>query len=378
MNPIETLPPLQIGDLQINPPIIQGGMGVRVSSSNLASAVSNEGALGVIATVGAGKENLDTNQASYVAHSEAGLRQMIRDTRALTSKPIGVNIMCALTNYDSLVRASVEEGVEVIISGGGLPLKLPSLVPDSEIKLIPVVSTGRAAALLCKTWARKYKRLPDAIVVEGPLAGGHLGFEMEDIQNESAANLEFALAEVLEVVESYKSPDEKPIPVIAAGGIFDGGDIAHFLSLGASGVQIATRFVCTDECDAHQAYKDAYVNSTKEDIMVMKSPLGLPLRVIRNAFIDKIMHGERMPFKCQYRCLAPCNPAETRYCIAKALLNAVQGNMEEGFTTCGANAYRIDKIVSVHDLIQELSEQTVEGLLNKKAAVAALPASDFA
>ncbi len=355
------LPSLNIGDLVINPPIIQGGMGVRVSASRLASTVSNEGCLGVVASVGTGEEWPDRS-LDYATSSYRSLRALLRETKSLTSKPIAVNIMCALTNYDSLVTASVEEDVAAIISGAGLPLKLPALVKTKRIKLIPIVSSGRAADLICRTWSRRYARLPDAIVVEGPLAGGHLGFGITEVENTQKNNLETLTKDVLKVAEKYSATTETKIPVIAAGGIFDGRDIARFLRLGASGVQMGTRFVCTDECDAAYAYKEAYLKCRKEDILLIDSPVGLPLRVIRNDFLDRVIRGEKINFKCQYRCLSTCNPLKTNYCLADALVNAYQGNMAKGFATCGDNAYRIDRIVPVHELVQELVHDTIQNL----------------
>lgn len=349
------LPDLVIGDLRINPPIIQGGMGVRVSASHLASAVSNEGALGVVASVGTGEEwpdrTLDCAARSYVS-----LREMIRETRSMTKNPFGVNIMCALTNYADLVRAADEEGVAAIISGAGLPLKLPSLVRNGSIKLIPIVSSGRAAELICQSWSKRHSRLPDAFVVEGILAGGHLGFSMDDLAG-SHVPLESIVRDVLAVTGRFGEEKGVQIPVIAAGGIFDGKDMARFLNLGASGVQMGTRFVCTDECDVSKEYKEAYLNCREEDILLIKSPLGLPIRVIRNDFVDRIARGEKAPFHCEYRCLTPCDPSRSPYCIAQALVNAYRGEMSAGFATCGANAYRVDSIVSVRELISGLVEE---------------------
>ena len=356
-----SLPPLEIGDLVIKLPIVQGGMGVRVSASRLASAVSNEGCLGTVASVGTGEEWADRS-IDYPTRSYLSLRALLKETRALTNKPFAVNIMCALNNYDSLVEASVGENVAAIVSGAGLPLKLPALVKNPAIKLIPIVSSGRAADIIARTWTRRYSRPPDAFVVEGPLAGGHLGFKLEDAQGPETAILEKIVKEVLQVAAEIGETVGRKIPVVAGGGLFDGHDIAHFLKLGASGVQMATRFVCTDECDASDKYKQAYVNARKEDIILIKSPLGLPLRVVRNAFVDRITKGERVEFRCQYRCLAPCDPKETNYCIAQALVNSYRGNMSEGIVTCGANAYRIDKIVSVHDLVKELVHEAIADL----------------
>lgn len=359
-----SLPDLVIGDIRINPPIIQGGMGVRVSGSRLASAVSNEGCFGVVAAVGTGEEWPDRS-LSYTERSYVSLRDMLQKTRALTSRPFGVNIMCALTNYEDLVRAADEEEVSAIISGAGLPLKLPGLVTHKSIKLIPIVSSGRVADLICRSWWRRFSRLPDAIVVEGSLAGGHLGFALDDVVGEHLP-LESIVKDVLAVAASYTAAHGQAIPVIAAGGVFTGEDIARFLKLGASGVQMGTRFVCTHECDASTLYKEAYVNCRKEDIRIIQSPLKLPLRVIRNDFVDRIQSGERVQFGCSYQCLGTCDPNTSPYCIAQALVNSYRGNMMDGFVTCGANAYRIDRIVSVHELIQELADDCRQHLASGK------------
>lgn len=345
---------LNIGDLRIEIPIVQGGMGVRVSAAGLASAVSNQGGLGVIASVGLGKEG-DRTAIDYAVRSRSALISTIRNTRTMTDKPFGVNIMCALTNYEDLVDAAQQESVDVIISGAGLPLKLPSLIKNNRTKLVPIVSSGRAAELICRVWKKKYNRLPDAIVVEGPLAGGHLGYSLEQLKDPEYVFLDNILKEVLLVVKGFESPNHK-IPVIAAGGIFDGEDIARVIRLGASAVQMATRFVCTYECDVNDAYKQAYLSATKEDIVIIQSPVGMPGRVIRNDFVKSITRGERIDFGCAYKCLATCIPQKVNYCIANALFNASRGEMDKGFAMCGSNAYRIKKIVSVKELFAELVE----------------------
>ena len=355
----DKLPDLVIKDLIINPPIIQGGMGVRVSASSLASSVSNEGALGVIAAVGLGEEWPD-KKIDYKTRSELAFRQMIRETRKLTKNPFGVNIMYVLSNYDDLVRVAEQEGVDAIISGAGLPLKLPSLVKNNGVKLIPIVSSGRAADLICKSWIRRYNRLPDALILEGPLAGGHLGFTFEDLDNIENFSLEKLLTEALAVTKGYERLSKTKIPVIAAGGIFNGKDIARILKLGASGIQMATRFVCTYECDAALAYKEVFLNSKKEDIIVIQSPVKMPGRVIKNKFVERILKGEKIHFDCPYKCLKTCEPEEVSYCIARALVNAYRGNLDEGFVMCGANAYRVKKIISVKELIEELVDEAVK------------------
>ncbi|MPM24817.1 hypothetical protein SDC9_71303 [bioreactor metagenome] len=360
MNQTIELPDLVIGELHINPPIIQGGMGVLVSSSRLAAAVSNEGALGVVAAVGAGEDS-DLKDLSYREWSMQGLRKILRKARTLTSNPIAVNVMCALSNYDDLVRSAAAEKVAAIISGAGLPLKLPELVPAADIKLIPVVSSARAAAIICRTWWKKYRRLPDALVVEGPSAGGHLGFSMQEISGPPIA-LESIVSSVLDYVRTVETEHNVRIPVIAAGGVFTGSDIARFLKLGAAGVQMGTRFVCTDECDASPLYKEAYLNCAREDIVIMESPVKLPLRVVRNAFVEKVLRGEKTAFRCHYHCLKNCRPETSPYCIANALKNAAAGRLSEGFVTCGSNAYRINHITSVKELIAELAVECRIGL----------------
>jgi len=347
------LSPLQIGKLSIPRPIIQGGMGVRISGARLAAAVSNAGGLGVIASVGTGEEWPDSS-LDYIERSCLGLKDMILKARKLTPNPVAVNILCALNNYESLVKTSVALGVAAIISGAGLPLTLPGMVGDSDVKLIPVVSSGRAADLICQTWSRRYQRLPDAFVLEGKLAGGHLGLKMEQALSGGGDDLEELLESTLAAVAKHASGAAARIPVIVAGGIFTGADIARFIALGADGVQMGTRFVCTDECDASEEFKQAYLAATAEDIVVIKSPIGLPLRVIRNSFVDRIQAGERMDFKCRCRCLRPCIPSETQYCVADAMVNAYRGQLDKGFATCGANAGRVDRIVSVRELMDEL------------------------
>lgn len=355
---MKKLPDLIIGDLKINPPIIQGGMGVRISTAPLVAAVCNEGALGVIASVGLGEESKNKElQIDYTKRSSEALKEQIDKTKKLTSQPFAVNVMYALKNYEELVDVCIKNGAAAIISGAGLLLKLPLLVGTSKIKLIPIVSSGRAADIICRHWTRKYNRLPDALIVEGPLAGGHLGFNLEELKRIEDYKLENLVQDVLEIASKCGK-----IPVIAAGGIFDGKDIARFLKLGASAVQMATRFVCTYECDVSPKLKQEFLRCKKEDIVIIESPVGLPGRVIKNKFVERILEGGKIKFDCTYQCLKGCIPETAPYCIAKALVNAYRGNLEEGFAMCGANAYRVKEIVSVKDLISELTEGAIKEL----------------
>jgi nitronate monooxygenase len=346
------IPSLKIGDLEINPPIIQGGMGVRVSRSGLASAVANEGCAGIIASVGLGDYE-NTAISKFVEINNDALRNEIRKARANTKGVIGVNVMVVLSNYEDLVGVCVEEKVDLLICGSGLPMDLPKLTAGTNIKLIPVVSSARALNIIVRKWKQNYNKIPDAVLVEGPLAGGHLGYSYNDVVNGTAPSLEKLIEEVVAYVKTL----DTPIPVIAAGGIFDGNDIAKFLKLGASGVQMATRFVCTEECDVDENFKKAYLSAKIEDITIINSPVGLPGRVIRNEFTKRVMQGETIPFVCPHHCLRSCDPNTAPYCIARVLGDASKGYLDESFVFAGANAYRCTEIVSVKTLVDQLKEE---------------------
>ena len=347
---------LHIGDLTAPLPIIQGGMGVGVSLSGLASAVANEGGIGVIATAGIGMFEADF-YANYLEANTRALRQEIRRAKELSQGILGVNIMGVLSNYGDLVKTALEEGIDIIFSGAGLPLDLPHyLTGTGRTKLVPIVSSGRAARIIAKRWTERYAYLPDAIVVEGPLAGGHLGFKPEQIGDPAYA-LERLVAEVLAEVRPFAEKHRKAIPVIAAGGIYTGADIHTFRQLGAAGVQMATRFVTTHECDASLAFKETYIRAKREDIVIITSPVGMPGRAIRNRFIDDVNAAKKAPVKCPYHCIITCDYTKTPYCIALALTNAQRGNLTRGFAFAGANAYRATEIVSVKELVGTLLEE---------------------
>src|SRR5690554_6878302 len=315
----------KIGDLNISIPVIQGGMGIGISLSGLASAVANEGGIGVISAVGIGMFDKDYAR-DFIGANIRALSHEIKAAREKTAGVIGVNIMVALTNFSDLVKTAIAEKADIIFSGAGLPLNLPSfLTKESKTKLVPIVSSGRAAALICKKWKEGYNYLPDAIVVEGPKAGGHLGFKREQLDNPDFA-LEKLVPEVISEVKHFEEKYQISIPVIAAGGIYSGSDIRKIMDLGAAGVQLGTRFVTTHECDASEEFKLAYINSTEADMEIIKSPVGLPGRAIRNEFIEKINRGEKRPVKCPYKCLKTCDVEKTPYCIFAALLNAMKGN----------------------------------------------------
>ncbi|MFH1847996.1 MAG: nitronate monooxygenase family protein [Candidatus Omnitrophota bacterium] len=362
------LKPLNIGGLEIRIPILQGGMGVKVSTASLAGAVANCGGAGIIASVGLGYGTKDYGK-HFVEASGEGLRIELRDAKKISKGAIGVNILVALSNYEDLVKVAVEEKADFIVSGAGLPLKLPEIIGDSPIKLIPIVSHPRVAELIIKAWKKRYNRLPDAILVEGPHAGGHLGFKSDELRSDTADSLESLTKTVLEVIAKNVGSDGSKIPLIVAGGVYTGSDIAKFIRLGASGVQMATRFVATHECSVAQEFKDLFVaTSDPEELIIIDSPVGLPGRAIKNKFVTRLMQGEKIPVKCTYRCLKTCNPAVAPYCIADALCRASIGDLDKAIVFAGTNVTRVKEIVSVKELMDELVREAEADLSGEKSA----------
>ncbi len=361
-----TLPVLRIGDLVAKIPIIQGGMGVGISLSGLASAVANEGGVGVIATPMIGGDEPDYAVNGLEANIRA-LRKEIQKARSMTKGILGVNIMVALTNFTDMVKTAVEEKIDVIFSGAGLPLSMPQYLKEGfKTKLVPIVSSARAIQTICKRWLSKFDYLPDAVVVEGPKAGGHLGFKPEQIEDPEF-RLEKLVREVIDAVKPFVEKYKKQIPVIAAGGVYNGEDVHRFIKMGAAGVQLGTRFVATHECDAALEFKQSYVDSREEDMVIIKSPVGLPGRAIRNRFIDDVADGKKKPFRCPYHCISTCKLEKSPYCIAMALSNAKKGNLKHGFAFAGKNAYRVDKIVSVKELMTSLISEYDQAEAAEKA-----------
>lgn len=347
------LPELRIGELVAPVPIVQGGMGVGISMSRLAAAVANEGGIGVLSAAMPGFMEPDVKRNMKEANIR-GLRTEIRKARQMTRGVLGVNIMVALTDYADMLNVSVEEGIDIIFSGAGMPLSLPEfLPPGSKTKLAPIVSSGRATMLICKKWLKRYNVLPDAVVVEGPKAGGHLGFKNDEIEDPAYA-LEKLVPQVKAALKPFEAEYNKAIPVIAAGGVYTGRDMFETMALGADAVQLGTRFVATHECDAEMGFKQTFIDAKKDDIVVIKSPVGMPGRAIRNPFLDAARNGERTPMKCPFHCIRTCDPEKSPYCIATALANARKGKFAYGFAFAGANAWRVDTIVSVKDLMAEL------------------------
>lgn len=349
---------IQIGNLTMDIPIIQGGMGVGVSLGNLAGHVALEGGMGVISTAHPAYRASDFEHN----HIKANLRELNNEICkakeiAKGKGIIAINAMVAITDYAKMVEQAVHSGVDAIISGAGLPLNLPKYIENTKVKIAPIVSSGKAANVILKTWDRKYKKIPDFIVIEGTNAGGHLGFKKQDVINKNAQKLSEILKDVLKVIEPFVEKYKQKIPVFVAGGIYIGKDIKRYMDLGASGVQMATRFIATEECDASRAYKEAFIHSKKEDIELVGSPVGMPGRAIMTALTKKLAAGESIPVKKCYNCLIPCNPMTTDYCISDALIQAAKGNLEEALIFSGSNGYRNEEIVTVKELITQLMEE---------------------
>ena len=345
---------LSIGNLNITVPIIQGGMGVGISLSGLASAVANEGGVGVISSAGLGLlyKNLSPD---YLKASILGLKEELRLAREKSKKGvIGVNVMVAMSNYADMVKTAIKEKADIIFSGAGLPLDLPSfLEKGSKTKLVPIVSSSRAAKVIIEKWKSTYNYLPDAIVVEGPKAGGHLGFKAEQIFDE-AYSIESLIPQVVETVRGFESQYNTSIPVIAGGGIYTGEDMYRIMELGASGVQMGTRFVTTEECDASPVFKQTYIDAEEKDIEIIKSPVGMPGRAVFNNFLQKVREGKQRPLQCPVHCIKTCDHTKSPYCIISALYSAFKGKMNTGYAFCGSNAFRATKIESVRGIFKEL------------------------
>lgn len=351
--------PLKMGNIEAKVPLIQGGMGVGISLGRLAGAVAKEGGIGIIsaAQIGFKEPDFDTNT------KEANLRAIQKEydkARAIAPDGIiGFNIMVAMRHYEEYVRAAIDAGADLIISGAGLPTDLPRIAGDSQTKLAPIVSTDKSAKVILKYWGRKYKRMPDLLVIEGPKAGGHLGFTKEQLKAYDQAAYDAKVSDILDTVRSYEEAFQCRIPVALAGGIENKVQADHAFSLGADAIQAATRFVTTEECDAHIKYKEAYLNAKETDIVIVKSPVGMPGRAILNPFMEKVMAGERIPHSSCHGCLHKCNPKEIPYCITDALVHAARGEVDDALLFCGAYAYKADHLETVKEVIDSLMPERV-------------------
>jgi len=343
---------MKIGKFSLKYPIIQGGMGIGISLGNLAGSVAREGGVGVISMVDIGYEEKDFYTNTIEANKRA-FRKELQKAREIAkgSGIIAVNIMRAINNFEEYVKVAAEEKIDAIIVGAGLPINLPELVKGSDVMIAPIVSSARALRLIITKWKNSYQRLPDFIVVEGPRAGGHLGFSKEEVEDE-----QFSIQNITKQVFEYLKSNESiigKIPFFSAGGINSPEDVNEIISLGADGVQAATPFILTNECDASDGYKKVIQQSTKDDLRIMKSPVGLIGRAVNTPFLQKISLGRIAPTRC-IDCIQACNPKTTIYCITEALINAVRGDYENGLFFCGANAGNGKEIKSVKEVIEEL------------------------
>ena len=345
---------LKIGEKVTKVPLIQGGMGVGISLSSLAGTVAKEGGIGILSSAHIGYKEPDFDTNTSQANRRAIQKEMEKARKISPDGIIGFNIMTALKDYAQHVKAAVQAGADLIISGAGLPTELPALTQESGTKIAPIVSTDRSAQIILKYWDRKYNRTADLIVIEGPLAGGHLGFKKEEVKAYMGEAYKAEIQKILRTVRCYAEKYGRYIPVVTAGGIYDSADVKEALADGIDGVQIATRFVTTEECDAHIRYKEAYIRAAQEDIVLVKSPVGMPGRAILNTFMKRVERGEKIPHSPCHRCLAKCSPRDIPYCITDGLLEAVKGNVENGLLFCGAKAWKAQRIESVKETIESL------------------------
>lgn len=356
---------LKIGKHTIPKPIVQGGMGVGISWDQLAGNVSKEGGLGVISAVGTGYYEDKKHATKLVAgrpldalgfYSKDGFNAIIKNARKICGdKPLAANILYAINDYGRVVTDACEAGIDVIITGAGLPTNMPEFTEGyPDVALVPIVSSAKALKIICKRWQKRYNRLPDAVILEGPKSGGHQGFTYEQCSMPEN-QLENLVQPVVEEASLWGN-----IPVIAAGGVWDKNDIEEMMSLGASGVQMGTRFIGTFECDAHENLKNVLLGAKKDDIQLMASPVGYPAQGVRTNLTELVEKREGPAIKCISNCVAPCNRGEEAkevgFCIADRLSDAYEGNLETGLFFSGTNGYRLDKIISVKELLQKLTD----------------------
>lgn len=370
--------PLKTGNLTAKVPVIQGGMGIGISLGNLAGTVAKVGGIGIISAAQIGFKEADFDQNPEKANLRTIQKEYEKARKIAPDGVIGFNIMVAMRHYEKYVEAAIQAGADLIISGAGLPMDLPKIAGASQVKLAPIVSSEKSARVIFRYWEKKYKRQPDLVVIEGPLAGGHLGFSVEELEmyeaecgnlchgsvnsgseNRGKKKYEDEVRKILETVKIYEEKCDHEIPVVLAGGIDDALKVKEAFALGVDGVQVATRFVTTKECDADIRYKQAYLDAKKEDIVIVKSPVGMPGRAIKNTMLESVLRGENIPPRKCYHCLAKCDPGQIPYCITKALIEAAKGNTEEGLLFCGANAYRAEKIETVKEVIANLMQECV-------------------
>ncbi len=345
---------IKLGNLTAKLPIVQGGMGVGVSLERLASAVANCGGIGVLSAAQIGFREPEYENDPTDTNIKA-VKKYIQKAKKMTTGNgiVGINIMVATRRYEEYVQSAVEAGADLIVSGAGLPARLPKYTNGTPTKIAPIFSSERAADILLHMWEKKYQTTADMVVIEGPDAGGHLGFSPDELKSITKEKFADEVKKIIECVKKYGEKFNKKIPVILGGGITTADDVDEAMKLGVDGVQVATRFVTTKECDASDEFKQCYINSRKEDIEIIQSPVGMPGRAIHNKFLERVHETPDKITKC-YQCIKSCNSVDTPYCISRALINAVKGDVDNGLIFCGANAYKSDKIETVQEVINDL------------------------
>lgn len=370
--------PFKMGNVEVKLPLIQGGMGVGISLGGLAGSVAREGGVGIISTAQIGFREPDFDQDPLTANLRAIEKEWNKAVSIAPDGVIGFNIMVATRSYEKYVQAAVKAGAAVIISGAGLPMDFPKIAEDASREagrsvppaLAPIVSTEKAARVILRYWDKKYQKIPEFLVVEGPLAGGHLGFTKEQLgtfttcsktgEADLSLSYEQEIRKIMDVAATFGVKYGRRIPVVLAGGISDRKKAQHAFALGADAIQVASRFVTTKECDADVRYKEAYIRAGKEDIVIVKSPVGMPGRAIRNPFMDRVMKGEKIPHSPCHRCLHTCQPADIPYCITDALVHAAKGQVDEALLFCGADAWKAERIETVREVIRSLFEEETD------------------
>ncbi len=346
--------PLVIGEVKAKYPIVQGGMGVGISLGGLAGAVAKSGGVGIISSAQIGFRDELFAKDQFGSNIRA-INSEFQKARAIAPDGvIGFNIMVALKHYAEYVKEAVKAGADIIISGAGIPTELPEYVKGFKTKIAPIVSTNKSAKVILKFWDKRYNRTADMVVIEGPQAGGHLGFNLEQLEKFDEETYKDEIRDIQKTVKEYEEKYACHIPVVVAGGIYDSKDMEDIMSLGIDGVQVGTRFVTTSECDASEAYKHTYIQAAKEDVRIVKSPVGMPGRAINNPYMESVMKGEKKTPKTCLTCLQKCNPQEIPYCITEALINAANGKVDDCLLFCGAKAYKAERIETVEEVIQDL------------------------
>ena len=365
--------PLKLGNKVADIPVIQGGMGIGISLGNLAGTVAREGGIGIISAAQIGYREEDFDRNPKAANLRAIRKEYEKARKLAPQGIIGFNLMVAMRNYEDYVKAVIDAGADLIVSGAGLPTELPLLAKESDVMLAPIVSTEKSARVILRYWDKKYDRIPDLLVIEGPKAGGHLGFTKEQLiaygesdsknppetaeekdRSKTQKSYDDEVRMILETVREYERKSGRKIPVVLGGGIDSREAAAHALCLGADGVQVATRFVTTEECDADIRYKETYIQAEEKDIAIVKSPVGMPGRAIMNSFMKRVMAGEQIPHSPCHGCLKKCRPSEIPYCITDALIHAAKGEVEDALLFCGAGAYKAKKLEKVKEVIDSL------------------------